>query len=262
MVMEETGREKQAFKFVGKELDMMNGLNLYDQLARGYDPATGRFLTIDPLAEKYPWISPYAYCLNNPLKYIDPTGKELIFIQGKNQYTYDNGHFWTSGGLIYTPQKGSTMDNVLTAYNEILKSKDDVLINQLETLSTSKQKHYMIEGKNNQVIAWEKDKSYTEQDQMVSEGKPVNTLTRYNFSQEYKDIFKRDEGVEDSDLSIVAHEMQHQFDYDRGQMKDATYTFPKANRPQEIRAVKNENRARQIEGLPRRTTYEGVKIKF
>jgi hypothetical protein len=164
--------------------------------------------------------------------------------------------------VIYTPEKGSTMDNVLTAYNKILESKDDVLINQFETLSTSKQKHYMVEGKWNQVIAWEKNINYTEQDQMVSEGKSVNTLTRYNFSQEKKDIFKRDEGVENSDLSIVVHEMQHQFDYDQGQMKDATYIFPKANRPQEIRAVKNENRARLIEGLPRRTTYGGVIIKF
>ncbi|MDR2057209.1 MAG: DUF6443 domain-containing protein [Dysgonamonadaceae bacterium] len=74
MVLKETGREKQAFKFGNKELDIMNGLNLYDFWARNYDPATGRFLTIDPMAEKYPWISPYAYCLNNPVLFIDPDG--------------------------------------------------------------------------------------------------------------------------------------------------------------------------------------------
>jgi uncharacterized protein RhaS with RHS repeats len=47
---------------------------LYDFIARGYDPVTGRFLTPDPLAEKYYSISPYAYCGNNPVRYIDPTG--------------------------------------------------------------------------------------------------------------------------------------------------------------------------------------------
>ena len=52
----------------------MHGLNLYDYSARYYQPAIGRFTTVDPLAEKYYSISPYAYCLNNPLKYIDPTG--------------------------------------------------------------------------------------------------------------------------------------------------------------------------------------------
>jgi RHS repeat-associated protein len=49
MVLSETNRDKQPFKFGGKELDRMNGLNLYDFVWRGYDPATGRFLTIDPL---------------------------------------------------------------------------------------------------------------------------------------------------------------------------------------------------------------------
>ncbi|MDH6343645.1 RHS repeat-associated protein, partial [Parabacteroides sp. PFB2-12] len=42
--------------------------------ARYYDPALGGFLTMDPLAEKYYSTSPYAYCLNNPMRYVDPTG--------------------------------------------------------------------------------------------------------------------------------------------------------------------------------------------
>jgi hypothetical protein len=44
---------------------------------RYYDAKTGRFLQIDPKATKYPNLSPYAYCADNPLKYIDPDGKEL-----------------------------------------------------------------------------------------------------------------------------------------------------------------------------------------
>ncbi len=34
-------------------------------------------MSIDPLCEKYYWISPYAYCLNNPIKFIDPDGKDV-----------------------------------------------------------------------------------------------------------------------------------------------------------------------------------------
>ena len=61
----------------------MNGLDLYDFHARQYDPALGRFTTPDPLSEKYYHLSPYAYCVSNPLRYIDPTGME-IFINDEN----------------------------------------------------------------------------------------------------------------------------------------------------------------------------------
>ncbi|WP_280673751.1 MULTISPECIES: RHS repeat domain-containing protein [unclassified Dysgonomonas] len=67
----------QPYKYGGKEYDTMNGLNLYDFHARQYDPAVGRFTSIDPMAEMYYSISPYAYCDNNPLKFIDPTGMSI-----------------------------------------------------------------------------------------------------------------------------------------------------------------------------------------
>ena len=46
----------QPYRFIGNELYAGNGLGLYDFKARLYDPATGRFLSVDPLAEKYPGI--------------------------------------------------------------------------------------------------------------------------------------------------------------------------------------------------------------
>ncbi|MFQ9317616.1 RHS repeat domain-containing protein [Dysgonomonas mossii] len=72
-----TGPDKQPYKYNGKELDQMHGLNLYDYSARYYESAVGRFTSVDPLAEKYYNISPYTYVANNPLKYVNPTGKEL-----------------------------------------------------------------------------------------------------------------------------------------------------------------------------------------
>ncbi|GAB6121780.1 RHS repeat domain-containing protein [Dysgonomonas termitidis] len=70
----------QPYKYNGKELDGMHQLNLYDYSARYYESALGRFTSVDPHAEKYYSISPYVYCNNNPLKYIDPDGKDGIFI--------------------------------------------------------------------------------------------------------------------------------------------------------------------------------------
>jgi RHS repeat-associated protein len=71
-----TGQNEQPYKYNGKELDRMHGLNMYDYGARMYSPVIGRFTTMDPLAEKYYNISPYAYCANNPVNAIDPTGMD------------------------------------------------------------------------------------------------------------------------------------------------------------------------------------------
>ena len=69
--------ELQPYKFGGKEYDEMHGLNWYDFGARYYNGIVPMFTTIDPLAEKYYNISPYAYCLNNPVRYVDPKGKDV-----------------------------------------------------------------------------------------------------------------------------------------------------------------------------------------
>ena len=64
----------QLYKYNGKELDRKGGLDWYDYGARHYDVALGRWHVVDPMAEKYYLWSPYAYCLGNPVRFIDPTG--------------------------------------------------------------------------------------------------------------------------------------------------------------------------------------------
>lgn len=81
--------EEQPYKYGGKEFIELHGYDSYDFDARMYYPALCRFMTMDPLCEKYYSISPYAYCNNNPVKYIDSDGRdvkpagtaELIMIQ-------------------------------------------------------------------------------------------------------------------------------------------------------------------------------------
>ena len=72
-----TASDYQPYKYNGKELDRMHGLDLYDYGARQYDPIVPMFTQQDPLAEKYYHLSPYAYCGSNPVKYVDLEGLEL-----------------------------------------------------------------------------------------------------------------------------------------------------------------------------------------
>jgi RHS repeat-associated protein len=68
------------FGFNGQESDneVYGDKESYAFEFRNYDARLGRWWGIDPLWQKYPSLSPYAYCANNPIIYIDPNGREKI----------------------------------------------------------------------------------------------------------------------------------------------------------------------------------------
>ena len=79
------------YKWGGKEWDKT--LYRYDFGARLYSPSDLRWGTMDPLCEKYYSLSPYAYCANNPMNLVDPSGEDWYsFANGdKNDYLYTEG---------------------------------------------------------------------------------------------------------------------------------------------------------------------------
>ena len=70
----------------GKELDEETGYGYFGARYMDHELMTG-WLSVDPMAEKYPNISPYAYCAWNPLKLIDHTGREFETIIDHNNRT-------------------------------------------------------------------------------------------------------------------------------------------------------------------------------
>ncbi|GAB6119058.1 SpvB/TcaC N-terminal domain-containing protein [Dysgonomonas termitidis] len=65
------------YLFNAKELDEETGLYYYG--ARYYDPKISLWLSTDPAQEKFPSVSTYAYCIQNPVKFVDPDGKEVYY---------------------------------------------------------------------------------------------------------------------------------------------------------------------------------------
>lgn len=93
-----SGNSTNRQRFIGKELNMESGL--YDFSARFLDPLLGRFTTVDPLAERYPDISPYVYCAGDPVNALDPDGRAWRPTRNKSQNT-PNGYEWVDEKSSY-----------------------------------------------------------------------------------------------------------------------------------------------------------------
>ena len=142
----------QPYKYNGKELDTKNGLNWYDYGARHYDPALGRFMTVDRYAEKYSSMSPYQYAANNPVNIVDINGDSLSisdpslikaiengFIKGSNVHMV-----WNNGVL----DPNSIKDQALNGNDFFLKDLYEIASSdKMVELSLSDVNTYKLNGK-------------------------------------------------------------------------------------------------------------------
>ncbi len=81
------------YGFNGKEKSHEITNDAYDFGARIYDPRLGKWLSVDPLQQKYPDLSTYQFCANSPTSAKDPDGRLIIFING----------LWTPGTGVNAP---------------------------------------------------------------------------------------------------------------------------------------------------------------
>jgi RHS repeat-associated protein len=121
------------YKFTAKELDNETSYTYFG--ARYYDSDMSVWLSVDPMSDKYPGLSPYIYCLNNPVKLIDQNGMDTILpdATGKNFYLpdnvnnvqYYNNDYISSGQKVYEGGVKSFNINKIT-YNAKFDNKTGV----------------------------------------------------------------------------------------------------------------------------------------
>ena len=120
------------FKYCGKELDNMHGLDWYDSSARYYDHVLGRFHQIDPLAEKYYAWSPYAYCMGNPMNSVDPDGRHTdVMFMKDNTYIVVGGQINDDLNIYVVNSErqrtGYVLGQSMTSYS-FVRDNDDFAI--------------------------------------------------------------------------------------------------------------------------------------
>lgn len=158
-----------GYKYTGKKLDRTNGLDLYDFGARLYDPVVPHWLSMDPLAEKYYDVSPYVYCMNNPVNAVDPDGKEIWIY-----YKDDNGEmksFQYTIGMNFDGMP-STTQTIIKNFNAMSKNTSgrDVLT----SIVNSKVKYGFLQENTYSVDA---EGYFDSQINTVSLADPSNTIT-------------------------------------------------------------------------------------
>lgn len=107
------------YGYNGKEENNELGLNTLDYGARNYSADLGRWMNIDPLADKYTNLSPYSYVANNVINAIDPDGRLIIYVGGllmdrgprdqwRNQLSFNHfsGDVTDKGGPYWSTKPG------------------------------------------------------------------------------------------------------------------------------------------------------------
>ncbi|MBQ3946162.1 MAG: RHS repeat-associated core domain-containing protein [Alphaproteobacteria bacterium] len=107
------------FVSTGKERDAETGYSYFGARYMDHELMT-MWLSVDPMADKYPSISPYAYCAWNPVKLVDPDGCEIDGYYGSNnQYQWFDNHTEQS----FVDENGVTWNKVTNnreAWNEAI----------------------------------------------------------------------------------------------------------------------------------------------
>ena len=180
--------------FTGKERDSETGYSYFGARFYDSDLMTG-WLSVDPMADKYPSLSPYAYCTWNPVKLVDPDGEDIEIVDNDGKkYT------WTISGKIYYGNlcindryQSQNVKNKLNMLNKIYTT--DVGKKVLQELVSSKETY------------------------SITNELPTNK----NATASYDGGENKFKMGKSNDISVFAHELFHAYQDQKGRNNPSIY---------------------------------------
>ena len=124
-----TSQYDTPYKFNGKEKDEETGYHYYG--ARYYWGEGSIWLSVDPMSDKYPHLTSYNYCANNPVMLIDPDGREIgeTFSKLTGEKIHDDG---IKDGKVYVGTKSDGSDREYVGQKSNMKDMTSVFNKQLQ----------------------------------------------------------------------------------------------------------------------------------
>ncbi len=144
------------YLYNGKELQDEFGLDWYDYGARFYDPELGRWFAVDNKTEKYFSITQYAYAINNPIRFLDPDGDEIVDTKG-NKITYSKDNGWSKNATNDIKVIRSVLMETKTGteqWNKAYSSSSKIEINIVDEKLYSKKGRPAL-GQTNQALGFD-----------------------------------------------------------------------------------------------------------
>ena len=222
-----------------------NPTSLYPPLARYYNSDLSIWLSVDPMADKYPSTSPYTYCGNNPVKLVDPKGREIWIVgEDGNSYKYKGGQLFDRNGNVFEFKRNSYEGRTVEALGTLKESEmGNNLISSFEnsstdiTITSADKRGGIYTGLSSfdhgtDIIYWN------------NKGADLHTVN----------------GRQRNSATDLGHEFSHAydycigFDYERGSFKGLN--------TEEWMAIYRENCIRSDLGQPLRISYGSVSIPY
>jgi RHS repeat-associated protein len=230
------------YLFNAKELDEENGMYYYS--ARYYAPPT--FVSRDEFFEEYPEISPYAYCLNNPVKYIDPDGRKVAIVSGGKTYYYSRGELYydkkCEGITVSGAERMGFLGKVKGDLDNVASQGGKLAI-RLNTLVKSDNVHTIVEIK---------EGSSSNSGGGSEEGQTTGSTTYYNRTS--KEYHKTSDSEKEFISSLVHELLGHGWSKDRGDYPKDVKTALGTNNQEQINAINIQNVYRKKVGIDLRKT--------